>query len=554
MSSAQWVIGLAAVGVLVGCGGLGKTSPDCRPCSSDTACPAAEQCRRGHCVGPDSDPARCLGSSGGTAPDSGSPSADAGPRDADGGHPMGDAGGDLDAGNVLTDAGSTASDGGASGSDGGPLTCSPAAIFCDDFTAASPPAPYAVTGGAWVRSSGAFTASDGAPWARDAALLSGSAGDFDVELVAQSRGDTGLGLVYAAQSATQGYAVLVHPAQFQGIYLKRLNGGASDTPLASVPLAFDMTGQVFTLRVQRQGSTVTVTFNGQQVIVADDGSNGAAGALGLLLSNTDNVTGGAAVFHFFELSSATAPAPDAGGSSTDAGSSIDAGGNSTDAGGGTGTPVPLGVPGTWTLAFDDEFDGTALDASKWDPNWYGEGGTMNNVATYASNVSVSGGYARLVLSSSNAGALIHTGYQAGRYTLPVGGYAEARVLFPGGGSSGPDIYNWPAWWASGPSWPAAGEHDIAEGLSGQLTVNYHSPSGPHNQGAPPGAWGSAFHVYGVFRGPGYADVYWDGVKVESYPTDDDGQPQELIVNVGAGGTEMLGAAGAVLVDYVRAWR
>ena len=26
------------------------------------------------------------------------------------------------------------------------------------------------------------------------------------------------------------------------------------------------------------------------------------------------------------------------------------------------------------------------------------------------------------------------------------------------------IYNWPAWWVSGPSWPAAGENDIADGL------------------------------------------------------------------------------------------
>ncbi len=87
-------------------------------------------------------------------------------------------------------------------------------------------------------------------------------------------------------------------------------------------------------------------------------------------------------------------------------------------------------------------------------------------------------------------------------------------------------------------------------------MNYHSPSGAHNQGAPPGLWGNAFHVYGIYRGAHHADVYWDGVKVRSYATDDNGQPQELIPNIGAPGsrTPVPGEAGAVMVDYVRAWR
>lgn len=216
---------------------------------------------------------------------------------------------------------------------------------------------------------------------------------------------------------------------------------------------------------------------------------------------------------------------------------------------------PAGPAGPWTLAFSDEFNGTSLDTSKWSPNWFGEGGRMNNVGTYSSNVAVTGGNLVLTLSSPSAGALVHTDYGPGRYQLPVGGYVEARVSFPGNGST---FYNWPAWWASGPSWPNAGEHDIAEVLGGDLTVNYHGPGVDKNMGTPPGSFMNEFHTYGVYRKAGSADVYWDGVLVRSYPTTDNGQGEELIFNVGAGSwgspVTMTGAQGAMKVDWVRAWR
>ncbi|WP_210504136.1 DNRLRE domain-containing protein [Nocardioides xinjiangensis] len=222
---------------------------------------------------------------------------------------------------------------------------------------------------------------------------------------------------------------------------------------------------------------------------------------------------------------------------------------------------PTGVAGGWSTTFQDEFNGTSLDTSKWKPNWFDEGGSMNNVGTYADNVTVANGEARLQLSSSTRGALIHTGggYRGdpNRYGLPVGGVAEARIWFPGNGSS---LYNWSAWWANDTydgvsGQPVNGEHDIAEILSsGALTVNYHSRSGAHNQGSVPGYWGDAFHTYTLHRKPASVDVYWDGRLVKSYSTDDSGAPIELILNVGSGqGTTVTGPAGAMRVDYVRAW-
>lgn len=218
-------------------------------------------------------------------------------------------------------------------------------------------------------------------------------------------------------------------------------------------------------------------------------------------------------------------------------------------------PAPIGPSGTWRLVFQDEFNGTALDTTRWSAM---DGGRMNNVTTRARNITVSGGIAMLQLSSSSEGAEICSGQECGAganaWWLPVGGVAEARVLFPG--TSGQDIYNWPAWWVSGPNWPAAGEHDIAEGLGGDLTVNYHGTSNSQNYGTPSGGpWGSAYHVFTLHRKASSADVYWDGRLVKSYPTGDNGAGESLIVNIGKSTSRkpVLGAPGAVRVDYVRGW-
>jgi beta-glucanase (GH16 family) len=212
---------------------------------------------------------------------------------------------------------------------------------------------------------------------------------------------------------------------------------------------------------------------------------------------------------------------------------------------------PPGPPGHWRLAFRDDFTGTQLDASRWTAP---DGNHLNGVVTSSLNVTVDDGTAILRLSDALTGGELCTCDTATGYGLPVGGFTEARVLF----ATSPlrDIVNWPAWWTSGPDWPNAGEHDIAEGLAGEMTVNYHSATGSHNQGAVPGLWGGTYHVFGLHRKPRAADVYYDGRKVKSYMTDDDGQRESLIANIGADdlpGGMLLGMDGQMRVDYVRAW-
>jgi hypothetical protein len=233
----------------------------------------------------------------------------------------------------------------------------------------------------------------------------------------------------------------------------------------------------------------------------------------------------------------------------------------SDTDGDTDSMQPFGdIPGTWTLAFHDEFDGTSLDTNTWTTM---DGGGWGSTTCRTENVSVSDGNLVLTLASVTSGGCVCTGsscapafggwFEPGpsSYELPVGGYTEARVYFPG---SGTDIYNWPAWWTSGPYWPAGGEHDIAEGC-GTLDVVYHSPSGSHGSGSPDGIWSNAFHVYGLHRMESSAEVYYDGVLVASYGTDDSGGAHSLLLDVMDGyGPAVYGVDSQVLVDYVRAWQ
>jgi beta-glucanase (GH16 family) len=210
-----------------------------------------------------------------------------------------------------------------------------------------------------------------------------------------------------------------------------------------------------------------------------------------------------------------------------------------------------GASGWGAPAFDDEFTGTTLNTNNWTTL---NGDSQNNVKLYTSNVSVSNGDLILTLASSSSGAEVRSSKADGAgigYALPVGGFTEARIDFPGNGTT---IYNWPAWWTSGPSWPSAGESDIAEG-EGTLTVNYHSPAGANNGPTVPGIWSNSFHTYGLYRGTNYCDVYYDGALVRTYTTDDNGQPEPLVVNVGTYSTgSVYGTASQVKVDYVRAWQ
>jgi hypothetical protein len=187
-------------------------------------------------------------------------------------------------------------------------------VFCDDYTDPSLAGDYTTHQGTWTRSAGQYQGLDSVAWERARATLAYDATDFDVTLAGHTLGDSGLGLVYdASATADDGYAVIVHPAQFQGVYLKKLNPGASDTDLATYALPTPLAGQPLLVRIQRAGTQVTVWLNGAQVLSASDDSPGDHGRLGLLVSTTDQTAGAGADFTLLRVDALTPwSMPDAG--------------------------------------------------------------------------------------------------------------------------------------------------------------------------------------------------------------------------------------------------
>jgi hypothetical protein len=221
---------------------------------------------------------------------------------------------------------------------------------------------------------------------------------------------------------------------------------------------------------------------------------------------------------------------------------------------------PVGDPlgRTWTEVFDDEFNGTSIDTSKWVAlNGWGN----NNVTSSAKNCTESGGDLILALPGDGTGCDLYSskkyGAGANAHDLLVGDYLEARIWFPGPGSSPTaTLDNWPAFWAYDGSgnW-LAGENDIAEAL-GKMEFNYHGSGSGHVY--PSGNWGNSWHVYGIYRAATQDQVFYDGVLIGTVATSDNGGPESIMftsgqTNVCCGAPAVYGPAGNVLVDWVREW-
>ncbi len=213
--------------------------------------------------------------------------------------------------------------------------------------------------------------------------------------------------------------------------------------------------------------------------------------------------------------------------------------------------------------FSDEFNGSALDTSKWTPGWFGSGitGPINSAETAcydSSQVTVPGdGSLHLPLTSKPAtcggatrpysGALVSSN---GKYQYTYG-YLEVRAYLPAAATGA--IANWPATWSDGQSWPADGENDTMEGLGGQACYHFHSPAG--GPGACANGGYTAWHIFASDWQPGSVTYYYDGVKVGQITTGITTSPQYLILNYTQGSWGGPTSVPAVmLVDYVRVWQ
>lgn len=233
--------------------------------------------------------------------------------------------------------------------------------------------------------------------------------------------------------------------------------------------------------------------------------------------------------------------------------------------------VSTPIDASYKLTFDEEFNGTAVDGSKWGTNWLGSPGAITKpinsgeIGAYdPAQVSVAGGYLRLAAIEKTVRASDGRTYnyvsgivQSHRKFEQAFGYIEARVFFPG---SGGRIWNFPAFWMNGDharygeSWPYAGELDIVEGLGGGV-ARYHFHSPTTGAGGGPSGDFTGWHVYGALWEPGSVTFYYDGVQVGRLTSGITSFPMYLILNNGIsdehGGATVVPST--MMVDYVHVY-
>ncbi|MCM3882878.1 family 16 glycosylhydrolase [Frankia sp. R82] len=243
---------------------------------------------------------------------------------------------------------------------------------------------------------------------------------------------------------------------------------------------------------------------------------------------------------------------------------------------GGGAPQPVGPvsPGGrgWKLVLGDDFDGTALDRTKWqlcNPSfrslclpWNNEKEIFNTAATDNANVRVADGALHLS-ATRDAGGQIHSGmvstgpwpasfgpapagYQPFSYTY---GYYEGRVRIPRGNGFWPSMWQLPAGTTGGAGWPDTGEMDVFE-IPGNNPSEYHftahwgggggecgHPCSP--QQATISDASAGWHVFGLDWEPDGLTWYVDGKKMGRTVSDPGAvknTPFYVIANFSVGGS------------------
>ncbi|MEV6021389.1 glycoside hydrolase family 16 protein [Streptomyces sp. NPDC051997] len=256
------------------------------------------------------------------------------------------------------------------------------------------------------------------------------------------------------------------------------------------------------------------------------------------------------------------PAPTATASTP--GSAVPSSAPSSSAPSSTGA-APVGIPGTWHPVFADEFNGGALDASKWNANWFGcptcvtkPPNSAEGSAYSPSQVTVGDGSLHLKLAQqpTTVGGKTYP-YVSGLVTSNgkaqfTYGAFEARIYTP---SSGSQMANWPSFWADGQNWPTDGELDVLEGLGGSACYHFHSPAGGPG-GCASGTYSGGWHTFGADWKQGSVTYYYDGKQVGQITSGITSAPMYLIlnnaVNPSHSGTNV--APADMQVDYVRVWQ
>lgn len=244
------------------------------------------------------------------------------------------------------------------------------------------------------------------------------------------------------------------------------------------------------------------------------------------------------------------------------------------------TDTTHAIPG-WTLVWNDEFTGMAVDSNKWEYEVNGSGGGNNELQFYTD---------RYQNSYVDSGALVivarKESYQGRQYTSArmrtkykgdwTYGHFEVRAKLPYGRGTWPAIWMLPTDWEYG-GWPASGEIDIMEHVGYDMnnihgtthSQKYYFKIGTQISGTikvPNVA--TEFHTYAIdwykdsiefyVDKKKYLTSYNDGSGWQGWPFD---KRFHFILNIAVGG-DWGGAQGIddsiwpqrMLIDYVRVYK
>ncbi|MBV8229660.1 MAG: glycoside hydrolase family 16 protein [Planctomycetaceae bacterium] len=180
------------------------------------------------------------------------------------------------------------------------------------------------------------------------------------------------------------------------------------------------------------------------------------------------------------------------------------------------------------MAWDDEFNGTSVDTSKWNEvgPWGKPVSSTGNFSYSPSNVSESNGVATITAKQSGGnwtGGILSTDTSK---TFQYG-FFEIRAQIPSGAGF------WPAIWLYGNS--GAPELDIMESIGDASTAcqTYHFPGGQH--GSQANNLSPGYHLFQVLWEPGKITFYVDNVETGSWTDNVPSDPMFLMLNFDVGG-------------------
>jgi beta-glucanase (GH16 family) len=239
-----------------------------------------------------------------------------------------------------------------------------------------------------------------------------------------------------------------------------------------------------------------------------------------------------------------------------------------------GRGSPLGIPGSWKLVFDSEFNAASSLGQVAHAAWrFGGPGVVGEEACYSSsNVTFPGdGTVHLGITPTESmcggrsyrytSASINTDPAKPASGISTGfqfsyGVVEALVYLAPSASS--VIVNWPAVWATSRDWPATGEDDVMEGLGGSACFHFHyalSSGAPTAIGSCARGDFTGWHVFASDWEPGSVTYYYDGIQVGRITRGITSAPMYLVIDnaIGSQGGPVA-VPSDLRVSYVKVWQ